>query len=55
MPILNRKSFNSEGNRLSVNSLFLECSHVLREITVGISKSAHQGRWSEQELLKLAV
>ena len=25
MPILNRKSFNSERNRLTVNSLFLEC------------------------------
>lgn len=26
MPILNRKSFNSERNRLTVNSLFFECS-----------------------------
>ena len=26
MSILNRKSFNSEGNRLTVNNLFLECN-----------------------------
>ena len=25
MPIFNRKSFNSERNHLTVNSLFLEC------------------------------
>ena len=25
MPILNRETFNSERNRLTVNSLFLEC------------------------------
>ena len=30
MPILNRKAFNSEGNRLRVNSLFLESSLLLK-------------------------
>ena len=35
MPILNRKSFNSEGNRLRVNSLFLECS-LLEMLTASV-------------------
>ena len=29
MLILNRKSFNSERNNLTVNSLFLECARVI--------------------------
>ena len=30
MTILNRKSFNNEGNRLTVNILFLKCSLLLK-------------------------
>ena len=32
MPILDRKSFNSERNSLTVNSLFLECTIIFRDI-----------------------
>ena len=39
MPILNRESFNSEEDRLTVNSLFLECiSDFSHFISIKISR-----------------
>ena len=45
MPILNRKSFNSERNDLTVNSLFLEFTVIkeLNRLKVNLNKPFYIG------------